>query len=86
MSTGNGTGVPGAAAAAPPVALLRYRPGVTEQTARLVHLVPLPVVAGQAGAAGIALCGASASRRTGYGVVLRDDGQRRQVVTVAGGL
>ncbi|MGH3754276.1 MAG: hypothetical protein ACRDRP_16585 [Pseudonocardiaceae bacterium] len=40
-----------------PVMLLRYRPGVAGQTARTVHLVPLPPT-GQAGAVGVALCGA----------------------------
>lgn len=53
----NGTGVPTAAAGARPVVLLRSRSGATGQTARPVHLVPLPV-GGLAGAAGIALCGA----------------------------
>lgn len=56
MSTGNGTGVPTAAARARPVVLLRYRSGVAGQTAHTVHLVPLPV-GGPAGAAGVALCG-----------------------------
>jgi hypothetical protein len=39
-----------------PVVLLRYRPGITGETGRAVHLVPLPP-AGQVGAAGVALCG-----------------------------
>ncbi|MGH3934295.1 MAG: hypothetical protein ACRDS1_04850 [Pseudonocardiaceae bacterium] len=58
MSTGNGNGTefPAAAAGARPVVLLRYRPGVTGQTARTVHLMPLPE-GGQTGAAGVALCG-----------------------------
>lgn len=54
---GNGTGVPTAAARARPVVLLRYRPGLTGQSTRTVHLVPLPL-AGLAGSAGVALCGA----------------------------
>ncbi len=57
MSTGNGTGVPTVAAEAWPVVLLRYRSGPTGQTARTVHLVPLPA-GGLAGAATVALCGA----------------------------
>ncbi len=44
-------------AAARPVMLLRYRPGVARQTARIVHVVPLPS-GSEAGAVGIALCGA----------------------------
>jgi hypothetical protein len=44
-------------AAARPVVLVRYRPGVTGETARTVHVVPLPTD-GQAGAVG-ALCGAT---------------------------
>ncbi|MGH3918244.1 MAG: hypothetical protein ACRDSG_04250 [Pseudonocardiaceae bacterium] len=45
-----------AVAAARPVVLIRYRPGRTGETARAVHLVPLPV-GGETGAAS-ALCGA----------------------------
>ncbi|MGH4009973.1 MAG: hypothetical protein ACRDTH_17780 [Pseudonocardiaceae bacterium] len=59
MNATNGHGGPGAEAAiaaARPVVLVRYRPGVTGQTARIVHLVYLPTD-GQAGAVG-ALCGA----------------------------
>lgn len=54
---------PGAGAAvteARPMVLVRYRPGVTGQTTRIVHLVPLPTD-GQAGAVS-ALCGARLSR------------------------
>jgi hypothetical protein len=51
-----------AVAAARPVILVRYRPGVTGETARTVHVVPLPID-GQAGVVG-ALCGAA---------LLRDD-------------
>lgn len=40
-----------------PVVLLRYRPGTTRQTARTVHLVPLPLK-NEADTAGVALCGA----------------------------
>ena len=58
MSTANGhrTAGPAAVAAARPVVLLRYRPGSTGEATRTVHLVPLPPE-GQAGAAGVALCG-----------------------------
>lgn len=42
-------------ASARPVALVRYRPGVTGETARMVHLIPLPN-GGQEGAVH-ALCG-----------------------------
>lgn len=48
---------PAVMTSAPPVALLRYRAGVAGETARIVHLVPLPP-GGQMGAAGVALCGA----------------------------
>lgn len=61
-STGQGGRGAGAAAAARPVVLARYRPGVVGETARTVHMVPLPTD-GQAGAVG-ALCGA---------VLLRND-------------
>jgi hypothetical protein len=57
VSGANGHGVPSAGAvAARPVVLVRYRPGVTGQTARVVHVVPLPTddLAGAVGA----LCGA----------------------------
>ena len=59
MSGTNGHGGPGAdaaVAAARPVVLARYRPGVTGETARTVHVVPLPTN-GQAGAVS-AVCGA----------------------------
>jgi hypothetical protein len=52
-----GLGADAAVAAARPVVLVRYRPGVTGETARTVHVVPLPTD-GQAGAVG-ALCGAA---------------------------
>jgi len=44
MSVANGRHTTGSrtVAGARPVVLLRYRPGVTGQTARVVHLVPLP--------------------------------------------
>ncbi len=60
MSATLGHGGPGAGAAvtaARPVVLVRYRPGVTGETARTVHVVPLPTD-GPAGAVG-ALCGAA---------------------------
>jgi hypothetical protein len=60
VSASNGHGGPGAGAAvtvAQPVMLVRYRPGVIGETARTVHVVPLPTAPGQAGAVG-ALCGA----------------------------
>lgn len=59
MSTANGhsTTGPAAVAGARPLMLLRYRSGITGQAGRTVHLVPLPP-GGQAGAAGVALCGA----------------------------
>jgi hypothetical protein len=50
-------GADAAVAAARPVMLVRYRPGVTGETARTVHVVPLPTDR-QAGATG-ALCGAT---------------------------
>ncbi|MGH3801890.1 MAG: hypothetical protein ACRDTD_17500, partial [Pseudonocardiaceae bacterium] len=59
MSAGNGHGAPGAGVAvtvARPVVLVRFRPGVAGETARTVHVVPLPTE-GQAGAVS-ALCGA----------------------------
>ena len=43
--------------AAGPIMLVRYRPGVAGEAARVVHVVPLPTDA-QAGAVG-ALCGAA---------------------------
>ncbi len=55
MSTSNGTGSHAAVTGARPVMLVRYRPGVVGETARTVHLVPLPV-GGPAGAV-TALCG-----------------------------
>lgn len=60
MSSGtNGHSIGGSAAVAGarPVMLLRYRLGVTGETARTVHLAPLRSD-GQAGTAGTALCGA----------------------------
>ncbi|MGQ0719225.1 MAG: hypothetical protein ACT4NP_18315 [Pseudonocardiales bacterium] len=59
MTATNGDGGPCAGAAVTgdrPVVLVRYRPGVTGQTARIVHVVPLPTDS-QAGAVS-ALCGA----------------------------
>jgi hypothetical protein len=59
VSTSNSHHGPGAGdvvAAVRPVMLLRYRPGVVGETARTVHVVPLPPD-GQAGVVG-ALCGA----------------------------
>lgn len=67
-----------AVAAARPVVLIRYRPGRTGETARAVHLVPLPV-GGETGAAS-ALCGAllrpaaaASYQRWGWPVTLRRD-------------
>ncbi|MGH3771587.1 MAG: hypothetical protein ACRDRW_09360 [Pseudonocardiaceae bacterium] len=59
MSAANGHNTRGheAVTGAWPVVLLRYRPGVTGRTARLVHLVPLPPQA-QTGTAKVAMCGA----------------------------
>jgi hypothetical protein len=58
VSASNGHGGPGAgAAAAQPIMLVRYRPGVVGETARTVHIVPLPTD-GQAGVVG-AVCGAA---------------------------
>jgi hypothetical protein len=60
VSASNGNGGPGASAAvvaARAVMLVRYRLGVVGETARTVHVVPLPTD-GQAGAVG-ALCGAA---------------------------
>ncbi len=56
MSTANGHGTEGHAVVggARPVVLLRYRGGVVRQTARTVHLVPLPL----GNETGVALCGA----------------------------
>lgn len=51
-----GTGVP-TAVRPRPVVLVRYRPGVASETARTVHVVPLPTDS-QAGLVG-ALCGAA---------------------------
>ncbi|MGH3815672.1 MAG: hypothetical protein ACRDUV_25000 [Pseudonocardiaceae bacterium] len=59
MSAGNGHGGPGAGVVvtvARPVVLVRFRPGVAGETARTVHVVPLPAE-GRAGAVS-ALCGA----------------------------
>jgi hypothetical protein len=57
VSASNGHRGPGAeVAAARPVILVRYRPGVVGETARTVQVVPLPTD-GQAGMLG-ALCGA----------------------------
>ncbi|MGH3901392.1 MAG: hypothetical protein ACRDTA_24695 [Pseudonocardiaceae bacterium] len=59
MNATNGHGEPDASAAvstARPVVLIRYRPGVTGETARIVHVVPL-LTDGQAGTVS-ALCGA----------------------------
>jgi hypothetical protein len=53
----NGPGAGAAVAVARPVVLVRYRPGVTGETARTVYLVPLPTD-GKAGVVG-ALCGAA---------------------------
>jgi hypothetical protein len=58
VNANNGHRGPGAGvAAAWPVVLVRYRPGVTGETARTVHVVPLPTD-GLAGVVG-ALCGAA---------------------------
>lgn len=60
MSTVNGHCGPGASAvvtATQPVMLVRYRPSVTGEAARTVHVVPLPTDE-QADAVG-ALCGAA---------------------------
>jgi hypothetical protein len=59
VSGTNGHGRPGAEAAVAatrPIMLVRYRPGVTGETARTVHIVPVPTN-GQADAAS-AVCGA----------------------------
>lgn len=56
-ASGHLTGGPAVVARARPVALLRYRPGVVGESSRMVHVVPLPLV-GEAGVAGVALCGA----------------------------
>lgn len=62
MSAGNGHGAPGAdagagaVAAARPVVLVRCRPGVVGETARVGHVVPLPIDV-HAGGVG-AVCGA----------------------------
>jgi hypothetical protein len=57
MRTSKGYGGECRAAATRPVVLVRYRPGVVGETARLVHVVVLPAQ-GQAGAVE-ALCGAA---------------------------
>lgn len=59
MSAVNGhlTVGPAVVAMARPVVLLRHRLGVVGDTLRMVHVVPLPLV-GEAGVAGVALCGA----------------------------
>jgi hypothetical protein len=59
MSAANGhlTASSAVVARARPVVLLRHRPGVVRETSRMVHVVPLPL-AGEAGVAGVALCGA----------------------------
>lgn len=56
MSAANGSGSHPAMTSARPVALVRYRPGITGEAARVVHLIPLPNC-GQEGTAH-ALCGA----------------------------
>ncbi|MGH3998577.1 MAG: hypothetical protein ACRDTJ_14075, partial [Pseudonocardiaceae bacterium] len=55
LSTSNGTGSHAAVPDARPMTLVRYRPGVVGETARTVHLVPLPV--GSPAGAVTALCG-----------------------------
>ncbi|MGH3885134.1 MAG: hypothetical protein ACRDSZ_00965 [Pseudonocardiaceae bacterium] len=55
LSTSNGTGSHAAVPDARPVTLVRYRSGVAGETARTVHLVPLP--AGSPAGAVTALCG-----------------------------
>lgn len=60
MSTSNETGSHAAVTDARPVTLVRYRPGVTGETARMVHLVPLPV--GSPAGTVTALCGAPLRR------------------------
>jgi hypothetical protein len=59
MSVGNGHRAVGAVAVAGawPVVLVRYRPGVVGETARVVHVVPVPLGA-QMDVAGVAFCGA----------------------------
>jgi hypothetical protein len=60
MNATNGHGGPDAGAAvavARPVVLVRYRPGVTGETARTVHMIPLPTDE-RVGVVG-ALCGAA---------------------------
>ncbi len=56
-TNGHSAGGPAAVARARTVVLLRYRPGVAGETERIVHVMPLPLK-GEAGAAGVALCGA----------------------------
>ncbi|MGH3692412.1 MAG: hypothetical protein ACRDRX_00125 [Pseudonocardiaceae bacterium] len=58
MSAGNGhhPATPVTVTGSRPVILVRYRPGVVGETARIVHLVPVHPGA-QTGAAGVALCG-----------------------------
>ncbi|MGH3889062.1 MAG: hypothetical protein ACRDSZ_21325 [Pseudonocardiaceae bacterium] len=58
MSAGNGhRAAPVAVTGSRTVVLVRYRPGVVGETARIVHLVPLPL-GGEMDVAGVALCGA----------------------------
>ncbi len=67
MSASNGHGGPGAGGeviAARPVVLVRYRPGVTGDTARAVRAVPLPTD-GSAGAVG-SVCGAALMQQWGW--------------------
>lgn len=56
-ASGHLTAGPAVVAMARPVVLLRHRLGVVGDTSRMVHVVPLPLV-GEAGVAGVALCGA----------------------------
>jgi len=60
MSSGDGTGNHAALTSTRPVTLVRHRPGVTGDTSRTVHLIPLPV-SGPAGTV-TALCGAPLHR------------------------
>lgn len=71
LTNGHSIGSSATVAGAQPVVLLRYRPGVTAESARTVHLVPLPSD-GQACTAGLRCAGA----------LLRPD----QVETVVPGL
>lgn len=54
---GNGSGTPAAVPGTRPVLLVRCRPSLAGQTARVVHLVPLPAPGEQPGAL-TAMCGA----------------------------